>query len=130
MVLWSVVAEVKQIRNQEVRRVRWLAKPGNRSARLLEANRKSLQWRRSERLGFHVDVTNESTHLFPNRSQKPIDLGRFSLGHDFDAAIGEVSHVAGHLEAACQPAAGRSKSNPLDPTGVANTPSFEGHEIP
>ena len=62
--------------------------------------------------------------------EKLIDLGRFALGHHLDAAVGEVSHVTGELEAVCQPSASRSKPHSLDSPGIADPPSLEGHEIP
>jgi hypothetical protein len=58
-----------------------------------------------------------------------VDLGQFPFDKNFDAAVREVSHVPDQVETASQPAACRSKPYPLNPAGICDAPTFQGHEF-
>ncbi len=75
----------------------------------------------------NLDVSDNFSHLVLNRMQKSVDLDGFSLGDQFDAAVGEVAHEARDLESPCQPSACRSKPDTLNRARVINSPSFVRH---
>lgn len=51
---------------------------------------------------------------------EPIQLGRTSLSHQQDAAIGQVLNVAGHLKPRGNLAGGEAKAHTLDSAVIVN----------
>jgi hypothetical protein len=76
------------------------------------------------------DIADEATHLDPDGMDVAVNLARFSLGHNFDTTVREVTHVPDNLKTARQPAAGRSKPDALNPARTDDAPSFQSHEFP
>ncbi len=96
----------------------------------LMTNRESGERRMAGCLGFRDKVADIAAHLELNRSQKVVKLGLFPLGHQLDAAVGEVSDPARNLEATRQRLAGVAEAHALNPAREMNSATNSRHPTP
>jgi hypothetical protein len=77
------------------------------------------------RSGVDGDLPNVPFHALGNSRQKSVELRRRSLGNQFDPAIRQISHEAGHFKALGQPPGRFTEADPLDMTAVKSLMSFD-----
>src|SRR4051812_11009265 len=85
---------------------------------------------RARRSGFCRDLGDVRTKLQPDRSQEVVELARFPLGHELDAAVGSIANVARHLEVTRHVLAGDAETHTLHPAREVNSATNQRHETP